>query len=163
MGDEFLNSPRTWSRRRRLAAVAALATIGLIAGVYWPRPQVQTAPKELAMGWRPILSQAGRGSAQTESFQIDTGQWRIKWTATAEGGPVSPGDALRIAVHSAVSGRMMSVAVEEQGAGSGVAYVAEEPRPFFLSIESSGLEWTVQVEEGWWGEREKKTLDPTQR
>ena len=72
------------------------------------------------MGWRPIISQAGRGNAQTESFQIDTCQWRIKWTATAEGGPVSPGNALRIAVHSSVSGRMMTVAVDEQGAGSGL-------------------------------------------
>ena len=154
MGYEFLDSGGTRNRRRLLGTAVAMTAIALIAGSYWTRQQVERAPKQLAMGWRPIISQAGRGNSQTESFQIDTGQWRIKWTATPEEGPVSPGDTLRIAVHSAVSGRMMSVAVDHQGAGSGVAYVAEEPRPFFVSIESSGLEWTVQIEEGSLGERE---------
>jgi len=40
------------------------------------------------------------------------------------------------------------VAVEHQGAGKGVAYVAEDPRQFFLDIESSGVDWKVAVEEG---------------
>jgi hypothetical protein len=105
------------------------------------------------MGWRPILSQSGSGTVQTESFQIDTGQWRIKWSAAAEK-EADPAARFRVGVHSAVSGRLMTVAVDVQEAGEGIAYVAEEPRPFFLSIESSALEWTVQIEEGMWGERE---------
>jgi hypothetical protein len=49
----------------------------------------------------------------------------------------------------------MHVAIDHSGPGEGIAYVAEEPRPFFLSIESAGLEWTVRIEEGSWGQREQ--------
>ena len=91
---------------------------------------------------------------QTESFQIDTGQWRIKWTAAAEGDAAPGLNEFRIGVHSAVSGRLMTTAVDGPGAGGGTAYVAEEPRPFFLSIESTGLNWSVKVEEGVLGELE---------
>ncbi len=57
----------------------------------------------------------------------------------------------------------MHIAIDTQGAGEGIAYVAEEPRPFFLSIESSGLNWSVQVEEGVLGERERNVPNPTHR
>ncbi len=139
---------------RRILGVVVLAAAAWVAGAYWPRPQTEAAPKELVMGWRPILSQSGSGTVQTESFPIDTGQWRIKWTAAATSDTDSGTDQFRVGVHSAVSGRLMTVAVDTQQAGEGVAYVAEEPRPFFLSIESSGLEWTVRIEEGTWGERQ---------
>ena len=115
------------------------------------------------MGWRPVLLQSGRGTTQTESFQIDTGQWRIKWSATADEGADPATSGIRIGVHSAVSGRLMSTAIDHRGAGEGAAYVAEEPRPFFLSIESSGLNWKVQVEEGLMGEREGNAPQPASR
>ena len=143
------------SRRRLLGAAVALGAAALAVSAYWRRPRPETASKDLALGWRTVLSQAGRGTLQTESFQIDTGQWRIKWSAAAESDTDRTAGGFRIGVHSAVSGRLMSVAVNEPGAGGGTAYVAEEPRPFFLSIESSGLQWTVEVEEGSWGEREQ--------
>lgn len=152
MGNNLRDLRRFRGLRLLLGAAALLATAGLIANIDWPQPQVETKLKELAMGWRPVLSQTGRGTMQTESFQIDTGQWRIKWSAAEEA--AAPADQLRVGVHSAVSGRLMNVAVEHTGAGEGIAYVAEEPRPFFLSIESSGLIWSVQVEEGVLGERE---------
>jgi hypothetical protein len=38
--------------------------------------------------------------------------------------------------------------VDHKGEGSGVAYVTEDPRQFFLVIESSGVDWNVWVEEG---------------
>lgn len=160
MGDQSPPLRKAPGRRRLLGAVVALAAAGLAASVYWPQPQVQTAPKELVMGWRPILSQSGRGTVQTESFQIDTGQWRIKWSAAAEADAAPAPGELRIGVHSAVSGRLMNVAIDHPGAGEGIAYVAEEPRPFFLSIESSGLDWSVQVEEGLLGERERNAPTP---
>lgn len=106
------------------------------------------------MGWRPIISQSGRGSVQTESFEIDTGQWRIKWTATPEEGADARTSEFRVGVHSTVSGRLITVAVDGQDAASGIAYVAEEPRPFFLSIAARGLNWSVHVEEGLLGARE---------
>ena len=46
------------------------------------------------------------------------------------------------------------MAVDHNGAGNGVAYEAEDPRPFFLVIESSGVDWKVAVDEGVVGEEE---------
>jgi hypothetical protein len=40
------------------------------------------------------------------------------------------------------------LAVEHRGPGRDVAYVNEDPREFFLVIESTGLEWSVEVAEG---------------
>lgn len=154
MGDQSLPSPKALRIRRILGAAVVLAAAGWVAGAYWPRPRTATAPKELVVGWRPILSQSGSGTVQTESFQIDTGQWRIKWSASTAADADAGAAEFRVGVHSAVSGRLMSVAVDAHEAGEGIAYVAEEPRPFFLSIESSGLHWTVQIEEGTWGERQ---------
>jgi hypothetical protein len=154
---------RAHGRRLLLGAAALLAAAGLISSIYWPQPQVETEPKELAMGWRLIFSQAGRGTMQTESFQIDTGQWRIKWFAVAADDAGSGVDEFRVGVHSSVSGRLMNVAIDHPGVGEGIAYVAEEPRPFFLSIESSGLNWSVHVEEGVLGEREKNAPHPAPR
>ena len=152
MGDEL--RVRIGSGRRRwLAGAAAIVAAAWVVSAYWPRPQAEAAPKVLAMGWSPVFAQSGRGSTQTESFEIDTGQWRIKWTVASEEGQEAPEREFRVGVHSTVSGRLMKVVVDQRGAGEGIAYLAEEPRPFFLSIESSALEWTVQVEEGVFGER----------
>jgi hypothetical protein len=142
------------SFRRVLGVAVVVAAAAWAAWAYWPRPHPETERKELVIGWRPILSQSGRETVQTESFQIDTGQWRIKWSAANTAAAASGANQFRVGVHSAVSGRLMTVAVDAQEAGEGVAYVAEEPRPFFLSIESSGFDWTVRVEEGTWGERQ---------
>ncbi len=180
MRDEFPDTtnaalPKSRSRKTRrwlLAAILLLAAVALILGVYRPRPQPEAVSKTFAMGWRPIISQSGHGNTQTETFQIDTGQWRIKWatkfeakatpaqaarpqTAQTEAKRASLTNKFRLSVHSGVSGRFMTVALDHHGAGSGIAYVAEEPRMFFLAIESAGLDWTVHVEEGIVGERQK--------
>jgi hypothetical protein len=172
-----------------LLALLVAAAAALLLGAYWPRPQkAKAAPKAFAMGWRPVVTFSGHGSTQTESFSIETGQWRIKWatkaqasaaqTAAGENAPprnaqyvkiqgrqvlngaheradqISLANKFRLIVHSSVSGRFVSVAADHQGAGSGIAYMAEEPRQFFFDIESSGLNWTVQVEEGLPGEEQ---------
>jgi hypothetical protein len=51
-------------------------------------------------------------------------------------------------LHSDVSGRPLETVLEHQGAGGGVKYVTEDPRSFFLLIESRRLEWSVEVSEG---------------
>lgn len=81
---------------------------------------------------------------------MDSGQWRIRWETSDKRSPGA--GTFRAIVHSTVSGRFVDVAVEHQGAGSGVAYVAEEPRQFFLVIESTGVDWKVAVDEGVVGE-----------
>jgi hypothetical protein len=114
--------------------------------------QPQAAPNKAALGWLPIETWSGTGNSQTDSFYIGSGQWRIKWATSNE---QIPGKGkFRVTVHSLVSGRFVVVAVDRQGVGSDIAYVAEDPRQFFLLIESSGVDWKVSVEEGVVGEQE---------
>lgn len=108
-------------------------------------PEAKPEPKTRAVGWRPIGSWSGRGDAQTDSFNIESGQWRIKWETRNES-PAGAG-SFRVTVHSAVSGRPLMVAVEHRGAGDDVAYVNEDPRLYHLVIESSNVDWSLQVEE----------------
>ena len=46
-----------------------------------------------------------------------------------------------------VSNWPLADAVTHQGDGQGIAYVNEEPRLFHLVIDSTGLDWTVAVQE----------------
>lgn len=107
-----------------------------------PAPQPQT----VAVGWRPLGTWSGRGNEMTDSFNIESGQWRIKWDARNETAPGA--GTLRIEVHSSVSGRPLGEAVEHRGTGHDIAYVNEDPRLYHLVIESSNEDWTVIVEEG---------------
>ena len=77
---------------------------------------------------------------------MDTGQWRIKWETSDQAAPGAK--KFQVIVHSTISGRFVSVAVDHPSTGSGVSYMAEDPREFFLDVESSGLDWKVAVEEG---------------
>jgi hypothetical protein len=97
------------------------------------------------VGWRPIATWSGHESTQTESFNVESGELRIKWETKNEAVPGA--GKFKVAVHSAVSGRPIALAVEHQGVGHDTAYVSEEPRLYQLVIESSGLEWTVKAEE----------------
>ena len=118
--------------------LAALLAAVLLAACH-------SAPKPTLIGWRPIVTFSGHGDSQTESFNIETGQWRIKWTTSNEN-PSGSG-TFRVTVHSAISGRPLLVAVEHKGVGKGVAQVTEDPRLYHLVIDSAGVDWTVSVEE----------------
>lgn len=106
----------------------------------------RTRPPKQTIGWRPVGTWSGRGNSQTDSFNIDSGQWRIRWSAANEN-PAGAG-TFRATVHSAVSGRPLMVAVDHRGPGHGTAYVNEDPRLFDIDIESTGIDWSVTVEEG---------------
>jgi hypothetical protein len=82
---------------------------------------------------------------QTESFNIESGQWRVRWATSNENPPGS--GTFRVTVHSAVSGRPLGVAVEHRGTGRDIAYVNEDPRLYHLVIESGGVDWWVSVED----------------
>jgi hypothetical protein len=115
------------------------------------RKPTKLLSNELVMAWRPVASWSGNANYQTDSFDIDTGQWRIKWQTTDQ--PSEKQKVFRVIVHSSVSGRFVSVAVDHSSAGSGIDYVAEDPRAFFLVVESKGLDWKLNVEEGVEAER----------
>jgi hypothetical protein len=102
-------------------------------------------PQRAQIGWRPMASFSGHGDSQTESFDIDSTQWRIKWRT--KGAPSPGAGSFHVVVHSAVSGRPILDAVQHHGDGQGVAYVTEDPRLYHLVIDSQGLDWSVAVEE----------------
>ena len=82
--------------------VAVLAT-----GACRSRPEPKVESKPAAVGWRPIETFSGHGSTQTQSFNIESLQWRIKWETKNE---MPPGTGtFQVTVHSAVSGRPLQL------------------------------------------------------
>src|SRR5207244_655414 len=112
------------------------ATLVLVLGALLNvacRSEATPKPKTPQVGWRPIGSWKGHGAAQTESFVIDSGQFRIKWETRNEKSQNS--GTFRLTVHSAISGRPLALAVEHRGPGRDTAYINEDPRTFHLVIE----------------------------
>jgi hypothetical protein len=101
--------------------------------------------------WQSRGAWSGRGSQQTDPFISNTGVLRLTWEARGES--KTP---FKILIHSDVSGRPLLTAVDRVGAGKDVTYVREDPRSFFLAIESTDLEWTVEVSEAMTGVRQQK-------
>ena len=81
---------------------------------------------------------------------------RLRWETRNPGsrGAGAPGAdgpsvaAFRVTVHSAVSGRPLVVAVDHHGVGQDTAYVNEDPREFYLVVDSSDIDWNLAVDEG---------------
>jgi len=82
---------------------------------------------------------------QTEPFISDTGSLRLRWETRGEAAPGT--GTFRVTLHSDVSGRSLLVAVDVRGVGRDTTYVTEDPRPFFLAVESANLDWTLEANE----------------
>ena len=82
---------------------------------------------------------------QTEPFISDTGSLRLRWETSHEAAPGT--GTFRITLHSDVSGRPLLVAVDVRGARRDTTYVTEDPRSFFLAVESANFDWTVEADE----------------
>jgi hypothetical protein len=127
---------------RKLRTWLALALIGPLAGC---EPPSATEAPHSTVFWRHVATWSGRGDTQTESFVGDTGGFRFRWTTRNE---ASPGAGrFTLTLHSAISGRPLVTAVDERGVGGDTAYVSEDPRTFHVVIHSTGVDWTVVVEE----------------
>ena len=103
----------------------------------------KAAPKR-ELVWHALGSWSGRGSSQTESLTTDSGFLRIRW----DGKNASVGATLRLTAQSAISGRPLTTVVDQKGEGSGMSYLGEEPRVFYVLVESGNLDWSFTVEEG---------------
>ena len=128
--------------QRHLYRAVALIFVLLCAGC---RSEPKPEAKQPLIGWRPLESWSGRGDLTTESFNIESTQWRIKWETRNETTPDA--GTFTVVVHSAVSGRPIALPVEHKGTGKGVAYVTEDPRLYHLVIESSAVDWSIRIEE----------------
>ena len=95
--------------------------------------------------WRKLGTWSGHGSMQTDPFISDTGSLRLRWETNREAAPGT--GTFRVTLHSDVSGRSLLVAVDTRGVGRDTIYVTEDPRPFFLAVESANVDWTIEAAE----------------
>ena len=133
--------------RGRLACQAVSVTclivlFALFATACNSRPKPSTREVQV---WRKLGSWSGSGPVSTEPFVSDTGTLRLQWEVRRERVPGA--GVLKITVYSDVSGRPLLLAVDHRGPGRDTAYVNEDPRPFYLGIESANIEWSVTVDE----------------
>jgi hypothetical protein len=130
--------------RPALASVLCGACL-ILAGC--TRDAAQPPPEAAGIvGWRSVGSWSGSANLQTETFTSDTGSFRVHWQAKSDASPTS--GSLHVIFRSADSGNPIIDAVNQRGAGEGIASVsAERPRWYYLTIESSATSWTVRVEE----------------
>jgi hypothetical protein len=135
--------------RAAVAGLMALAAAGCLVRAAAPAEKAERQPVGAeAVSWQPLGTWNGTGSSQSESFIGNTGAFRVRWEAKAAGPP--PGQ-LRIALHSAVSGRPIVTAVDVRGAGKGESVVSDDPRVYYVQVDSRNLEWRFTVEEGVFG------------
>jgi hypothetical protein len=111
-----------------------------------PACRRQTAPaSQEVVIWKAVGSWSGRGNMQTESFTSDTGGFRVRWETRNEKRPGS--GRLKVVFRSADSGRPIIDAVDVRGAGHDEEEVADIVRWYYLTIESTDVDWTVSVDE----------------
>ncbi len=123
---------------------AVIVALGLLA--CGCRGQATPATVVDTIAWKPLGAWSGRGVMQTEAFISDTGSLRITWETRNEAVPGK--GVFSVALHSGVSGRPLLEAVDHHGIGHDVTFVTEDPREFFLVIDSTNLDWSVSVDEG---------------
>jgi hypothetical protein len=137
--DHRIHVPECRTPRLSMLVLVGLALLNASCRDEAPRAR---AP---AVVWRNLGSWSGRGPMQTDPFISDSGSLRLRWETRNE---AAPGTGIfRVTVHSDVSGRPLILAVDTRGAGHDVTYVSEDPRSFFLAVESANLDWTLAAEE----------------
>jgi hypothetical protein len=106
-----------------------------------PAPQ----PPTRIVAWKRLGSWSGHANMQTETFLSDTGSFRVHWETKNES-PAGTG-RLKVAFRSGDSGRVIIEAVDCHGVGHDTAYVGDQVRWYYLSIDAQNIEWSVTVEE----------------
>ena len=123
----------------KVIVIAALASVASACGSQSP-----PAARQVIV-WQAVGSWSGHGNSQSESFTSDTGALRVRWETSNET-PAQAG-AFRLTAHSAISGRPLQLAVDHRGVGRGTSYINEDPRVFYIVVESANLDWSFTVEE----------------
>jgi len=93
---------------------------------------------------RQLGSWTGRGRA-TLGFASESGSFRIDWKTRNESAE-RPG-TFHLTLRSGISGRPMRVIADHEGAGAGSVAFGDDPRLYEFLVESSGVEWSITVEE----------------
>lgn len=132
-------------KRTRLGLAGCLCLVMAACG------SAERQPKKLLVGWEPVISFQGHGDSQSEAFNIESTQWRIRWETKNEETPGA--GRFKLTAHSSVSGRPIAQAVDFKGVGKNLSVISEDPRFYFLVIESSGVDWSISAEQRFEGER----------
>jgi hypothetical protein len=143
-------------RRRFVRAVAVPILAGFLSSAC-STPAAEPVQKEEVF-WKKLGEWSGNGNTQTESFIGLTGALRMHWRTENEA-PKGAG-TFRLILQSAISGRALQEPVDETGTGEGTAYVAEDPRAFYMSVESTNLDWSFTVEEAVFGTPAETPTEP---
>ena len=108
--------------------------------------QPPAKPAEQTVIWQHAGSWSGRGDLETNSIPSSTGYLRFTWETSNE---TKPGEGrFRLILGSSISGRAIQVLVDSKGVGHDIAYVSEEPRTFYIKIESANEDWKFTMDEG---------------
>ena len=134
-----------WMNVARATAVVflVLGAVPFSIGCEAPPARAEQAPPTTC--GCPLGGWSGNGSRHTESFDVTTGALRLRWESRAKG--ASPSGQFRVWLYSAISGRPLQLVVEKDGAGSGTAHMADDPRVSYLVIGSEHVDWTATLEE----------------
>jgi hypothetical protein len=141
---------RRWLIHHSLTIPVAAALLAVACGAPAPQPV-----QEHVVAWKNLGEWSGRGNSQTESFIGLTGSLRMRWRTKNEA-PEGNG-TFRLILQSAISGRPLQETVDQKGPGEGTAYAAEDPRAFYVLVESANLDWSFTVEEAIFGRRVEET------
>jgi hypothetical protein len=93
---------------------------------------------------RQLGSWTGRGNT-TLGFASESGSFRIDWK-TRNDSPGEPG-RFQLTLRSGISGRPIQVVADHRGTGTGTTEFGDDPRLYEFLVESSGVEWSVAVQE----------------
>ena len=108
-------------------------------GASVPRQHTETpAPARQLGAW------TGKGST-TLGFVSESGSFRITWKAQNQDA-ARPG-AFQLTLRSGISGRPMQVIADHQGAGGASVEFGDDPRIYEFLVESSGIDWSISVQE----------------
>jgi len=81
---------------------------------------------------------------QTESFEINTAEWRVVWETRNETRPGA--GRFLLTANSAISGRVIAELADARGVGNDIAYISDYPRMYHLVIDSKDVDWWVTAE-----------------
>lgn len=102
-----------------------------------------TAPAEPAPrpapDWHEVTRWTGNGIKDTETFQVQSREWRITWETSGAG-------YFGIYVHDGETDDLVTVAANTTEGGSDTSYLRSGPGPHYLTINAS-TNWTVVVED----------------
>jgi hypothetical protein len=135
-----LSGPSDSRVQRATSDVPAIQTEIASAEQVSPKQAVNTNSPG---AWRTVASWSGSGMKETESFNVESREWRISWETSNE--PFAGAGLLQIYVYND-QGEMVSLAANRQGLGRDVSYVRGKGR-FHLMLNSANIDWSVMVED----------------